>query len=135
MDKKIANRKKGICEFFDITNPYSSNIDKNYANCIEKYPTIFRNYMGIFSNMYDAARKNGNLVIPFRKEKIELSSKKSAKSEITQSYTLNQLNTLNENSQSISSNNKNNRSKEKEKKGGKFKKDFSIKKLKTLPKK
>lgn len=68
MDKKVANRKKGLCEFDDITNPYSSNFDSHYAGCIQKYPNIFKNYTGIFSNMYDAARKNGNLSVPFRKD-------------------------------------------------------------------
>ena len=80
MNKKIANRKKGISEFYDITNPYSSNWDKNYTNCVEKYPKIFKQYTGVFSHMYDAARKNGNLGMPFRKENIEfLGDKKKEK--------------------------------------------------------
>lgn len=75
MDKKIANRKKGLCEFEDITNPYNSNWDKNYSECKNRYPNIFKNFTGIFSHMYDAARKNGNLVIPFRKDNILTVSK------------------------------------------------------------
>ena len=69
-DKKIANRKKGLCEFEDITNPYSSNLDPHYKNCVEKYPNIFKQYKGVFSQMYDNARRNGNLSVPFRKNKI-----------------------------------------------------------------
>ena len=79
MEKKIANRKKGMSEFEDITNPYSSNLDKNYSESYNKYPLIFKNYQGIFSYMYDAARRNGNLVIPFRSDP-ELSAKKAEES-------------------------------------------------------
>ena len=69
LDKKVANRKKGLCEFEDLTNPYSSNWDNNYKQCIDNYPNIFKQYKGIFSHMYDDARRNGNLVVPFRQEK------------------------------------------------------------------
>lgn len=77
MDKKVANRKKGLCEFEDLTNPFSSNWDQHYKGCTEKYPNIFKQYKGIFSNMYDAAHRNGNIVIPFRKEKVVPKEKKS----------------------------------------------------------
>lgn len=69
-DKKIANRKKGLCEFEDISNPYSSNFSINYKNCIEEFPNVFKHYNGIFSQMYDSARKNGNISVPFKKNKI-----------------------------------------------------------------
>ncbi len=70
LEKKVANRKKGIGEFDDLTMPFNPNIDKNYMDCVKKYPNVFKQYKGIFSNMYEMARKNGNLVVPFRKEKI-----------------------------------------------------------------
>lgn len=68
MDKKVANRKKGLCEFEDLTNAFNSNIDRNYEKCVNKYPIVFRKFNGIFSHMYDSARRNGNLVIPFKRE-------------------------------------------------------------------
>lgn len=68
MERKIANRKKGVCEFYDITQPYSSNWDKNYNSSFNEDKNIFKSYQGIFSQMYDAARKNGNISIPFRNE-------------------------------------------------------------------
>lgn len=68
-DKKMANRKKGLCEFDDITNPFSSNLNKEFNKSLDKHPNMFKRYKGIFSNMYDAAHRNGNLVVPFRREK------------------------------------------------------------------
>lgn len=68
MERKIANRKKGVCEFYDITQPYSSNWDKNYNSSFNENKDIFKSYQGIFSQMYDAARKNGNISVPFRNE-------------------------------------------------------------------
>ena len=65
MDKKLANKKKGIAEVEDLSQPYHSNVNKNYVKLYEENKNIFKVYNGIFSHMYDAAHRNGNIVVPF----------------------------------------------------------------------
>lgn len=66
LDKKLTNKKKGVAEFSDLTQPYNSNINKKFCDYYDQNHNIFHNYNGIFSHMYDAAHRNGNIVVPFR---------------------------------------------------------------------
>ena len=65
MNKTLNCRKKGNGEFLDLSKTFRVNANKDF---IEKYgqnPTRFRKFTGVFSNMYDAAHKNGNIIKPF----------------------------------------------------------------------
>lgn len=66
LDKKLTNKKKGVAEFSDLTQPYNSNINHKFRNYYDDNKNIFHVYNGIFSHMYDAAHRNGNIVVPFR---------------------------------------------------------------------
>ena len=65
MNKTLNNRKKGNGEFLDLTKTYRVNINKDFVEKYEQNPKRFLKYNGIFSNMYDAAHKNGNIIRPF----------------------------------------------------------------------
>jgi hypothetical protein len=69
LDKKLTNKKKGVAEFSDLTRPFFPNINEKYHQYYNENKNIFHVYNGIFSHMYDAAHRNGNIVIPFRNNK------------------------------------------------------------------
>lgn len=66
LDNKVTNKKKGIGKMADLISPFNHNFNKNYENIVNETPSVFHRYNGIFSHMYDAAHRNGNLVVPFR---------------------------------------------------------------------
>lgn len=66
-NKTLNHKKKGVAEFSDYTRLYNPNFNKEYQTLITENPKIFRQYNGIFSNLYDAAHRNGNIYIPFRR--------------------------------------------------------------------
>lgn len=66
-DKNIFHKKKGVCEFSNFNNPYYPNFNKEFIKLHNENKKIFHTYNGIFSNMYDAASKNGNIYLPFRR--------------------------------------------------------------------
>jgi hypothetical protein len=66
LDKKITNKKKGVAEIVDLGRPFHSNFNKKYHELVNDNKNIFHVYNGIFSHMYDAAHRNGNIVVPFR---------------------------------------------------------------------
>lgn len=66
LDKKVTNKKKGVAEITDLTRPFHPNFNRNYKDYLNENPKIFNAYNGIFSHMYDAAHRNGNIVVPFR---------------------------------------------------------------------
>ncbi len=66
MDTKLNNKKKGVTEFSDLTRLNNPNINKKFRGYYEENNKIFNVYNGIFSHMYDAAHRNGNIVVPFR---------------------------------------------------------------------
>jgi hypothetical protein len=65
-DKNITNKKKGVAEICDLTRAFNPNFNKKYQGTLDDKPNVFHRYNGIFSHMYDAAHRNGNIVIPFR---------------------------------------------------------------------
>ena len=65
MNKTINYRKKGNGEFNDLTRTFRVNVNKVFREKFEQNPNRFRRFTGIFSNMYDAAHKNGNIIRPF----------------------------------------------------------------------
>lgn len=67
LDQRINFKKARMGAFCDQTKVYCTNVNKDYKIKLEKDDHLFHNYKGIFSNMYDIAHKNGNLIVPFRK--------------------------------------------------------------------
>ena len=65
MNKTLNDRKKGIGEYADLTKTFRINFNKNFAEKFNSNPFRFHKYTGIFSNMYDASHKNGNIIPPF----------------------------------------------------------------------
>ena len=65
MNKTLNYRKKGNGEFNDLTRTFRVNVNKVFREKFEQNPNRFRRFTGIFSNMYDAAHKNGNIIRPF----------------------------------------------------------------------
>jgi len=65
MNKNLFYRKKGTGEFSDLSKTFRVNINKDFVQQFEENPKRFFKYTGIFSNMYDASHKNGNIITPF----------------------------------------------------------------------
>ena len=65
MNKTLNNRKKGYGEYLDLTKTFRVNTNKDFVEKYEENPKRFHKFTGIFSNMYDAAHKNGNIIRPF----------------------------------------------------------------------
>ena len=65
MNKTLNDRKKGIGEYADLTKTFRINFNKNFAEKYNNNPFRFHKFTGIFSNMYDASHKNGNIIPPF----------------------------------------------------------------------
>jgi hypothetical protein len=68
LDKKVASKKKGLTEFSDLTRIYHHNLNPKHEELLKTNPNIFQIHKGIFSQIYDAAHKNGNIILPFSKE-------------------------------------------------------------------
>ena len=75
LDKTFNTRKKALGEYNDLTKTFAINYEKNYQAALKKDPKRFLNYNGIFSYLYDASHRNGNLSMPLRKKKNEYMSK------------------------------------------------------------
>ena len=65
MNKTLNYRKKGIGEYADLTKTFRINFNKDFAEKFNSNPFRFHKYTGIFSDMYDASHKNGNIIPPF----------------------------------------------------------------------
>ena len=68
MNKTLNYRKKGVGEFSDLSKTFRVNINKDFVEKFEENPKRFYKYTGVFSNMYDASHKNGNIITPFGKK-------------------------------------------------------------------
>jgi hypothetical protein len=66
LDTKITNRKKGLAEFTDKTRVTALKINQDHLNAYNENPKVFHRKTGIFSHMYDASARNGNLSMPFK---------------------------------------------------------------------
>eukprot|EP00826_Nyctotherus_ovalis_P059038 TRINITY_DN8176_c0_g2_i1.p1 TRINITY_DN8176_c0_g2~~TRINITY_DN8176_c0_g2_i1.p1 ORF type:complete len:205 (+),score=53.30 TRINITY_DN8176_c0_g2_i1:132-746(+) len=69
LDKKVTNRKKGVAEFYDLTHVSAIKPNPEYNEAYGKNPKVFYKRMGIFTNTYDAAVRNGNPDGPFKVKK------------------------------------------------------------------
>ena len=58
-DTKLNRRKKCIGEYNDLYHIFHPNWSEKYQKNIKENKKIYRNYKGVFTNMYDAANRNG----------------------------------------------------------------------------
>lgn len=63
--QNMNNKYKGVSEYTDLTRLNRPNYNKEFAKLYNENPKRFCKYNGIFSNMYDASHKNGNIITPF----------------------------------------------------------------------
>lgn len=77
MKKGINNYQKGIGEFNDLTRVFRRNFSKEYSDAMKKNEFAFRTCNGIFTHLYDSAFKNGNLIAPFKNDKVNSVSNKN----------------------------------------------------------
>jgi hypothetical protein len=68
MDIKLANRKKVLTEYEDLYHVFYPNFSKKYMSTFNENPQVFKTCKGIFTNMYDAAYRNGNIIDVFKKK-------------------------------------------------------------------
>lgn len=69
LDKKVTNRKKGLAEFYDLTRVAAIKVNEGHREAYTSNPKVFYRKLGIFTNTYDAAIRNGNPAGPFKAKK------------------------------------------------------------------
>jgi len=65
LDTKVSNRKKCIAEFDDLNHVFHPNFSAKYNSTLAENSNVFKTYKGVFTNMYDAANRNGNIIEVF----------------------------------------------------------------------
>lgn len=60
-----ARRSKGLAEYSDLAKNTNTKFNPEFARTISEDPKHFYRKTGIFSNMYDAAARHGNITMPF----------------------------------------------------------------------
>ena len=69
MNRTLNDRKKGVGEYLDLTKTFRVNLNKDFEEKLKENPKRFYKYTGVFSNMYDASHRNGNIILPFANTK------------------------------------------------------------------
>ncbi len=59
LDKQAVNRRKGVTEFADLSSLASLNHNLDQLKSINGNPYEFRRKNGVFTNMYDSAKRFG----------------------------------------------------------------------------
>ena len=67
LEKKLINKKKAIGEYDDLTRTFSINYSDKFTKAYNDNEKRFYHYNGVFTRLYDAAFRNGNIIMPFRK--------------------------------------------------------------------
>jgi hypothetical protein len=67
-DKKVINKKKGVAEFSDLSRTFHPNFNPRFETLLKDNSSRFYINNGIFSQMYDAAHRNGNIIMPFKND-------------------------------------------------------------------
>ena len=70
LNKSLNCRKKGIGEYYDLTNIFNKNFNKEFSMRFEENPKRFYKYNGAFTNIYDASNRYGKINIIFNLNKI-----------------------------------------------------------------
>lgn len=73
LDKKLANRKKSMGEFYDLTMNFHPKNNQEFKQIYDNNKNIFHKRTGIFSHLYDNAHRNGNISVPFRNNNVTFS--------------------------------------------------------------
>lgn len=73
-DKAMNYKKKGIGEFAEFLNSNNYNPNKRYVESYENNNNRFKDYKGIFSELYDSSSRNGCIYVPFKNVKAESNS-------------------------------------------------------------
>lgn len=92
MDVKLTNRKKSIAEFDDLYHVFHPNFSKQYNSAFIDNNKVFNKYTGIFTNMYDAENKNGNLIELFKNSDNNNANKKDDQNKKIRNKTSNIIN-------------------------------------------
>jgi len=66
MDTKLTHRKKCVGEYNDLYHIFHPNNNEKYLRNIKENKKIYMNYKGVFTHMYDAANRNGNIIELFK---------------------------------------------------------------------
>jgi hypothetical protein len=61
------NKRKTLIELYDHGSTFHHKRNFDFDKVIDEHPKTFYKYNGIFSQIYDSAFKNGNLIVPFKK--------------------------------------------------------------------
>lgn len=69
MDIKLNYKKKCVGEYNDLYHIFNPNFSSKYQKNINENKKIYKNYKGVFENMYDACHRNGNLIELFKNPK------------------------------------------------------------------
>ena len=69
LEKKLINKKKAVGEYKDLTKTFSINLNRKYESAYSQNNKRFHVFNGIFTHLYDASFRNGNIMMPFRKPK------------------------------------------------------------------
>lgn len=75
VDKNLFAKQKGVAEYSDLTRTYRTNVNKDFRKAYDDNKNTFYIYNGIFSNMYDACHRNGNLSVPFKSGGMKINTK------------------------------------------------------------
>lgn len=62
-----ARREKGITEFADLTRLFNPGFNPEHSRAIKEDPRTYYRKTGIFTHVYDAAARLGNITMPFEK--------------------------------------------------------------------
>jgi hypothetical protein len=65
LDSLVTRRKKGVGEFADLIRPFYPNFNKQHTQLLNEHSDVFKIRNGIFSHMYDASHRNGDIIKPF----------------------------------------------------------------------
>jgi len=63
---KSNNRTRGLTEFAEMTRLTNPNLNENYQKALNDNNFCFYRKTGVFTHMYDAAARCGNLSVPFK---------------------------------------------------------------------
>ena len=69
VEKTVNNKKKGVAEFYHLQRNYEPNYSPIFSNFYKDYRKGFMKYKGLFTDLYDSYKKNGNLYKPFSIDK------------------------------------------------------------------
>jgi hypothetical protein len=95
MDTKLTHRKKCIGEYNDLYNIFHPNTSEKYMKTFEENENVYKTHKGIFTNMYDSAHRNGNIIQLFKNTRMKNTKDEKPKNtdnNLSSNYILNSSN-------------------------------------------